>query len=121
MEDGGGKLVDSVCVYTFFYVSLLYMTVSQEDYVCVHVFQMRTRASDNQERVRKIQPLISARSLHLSVHLKPPLPSLFITCSHLPFSYVGLFYFIPLHFPLGVSLDPAFSFSLLSPCCIYVQ
>lgn len=29
----GGKLVDSVCEYTFFYVSLLYMPVPQEDYV----------------------------------------------------------------------------------------
>lgn len=50
----GGKLVDSVHEYTFFSVSLLYMLGPQEDYVCIHVFQMLAHVGDSQERVQKI-------------------------------------------------------------------
>lgn len=76
----GAKLVDNVCVYVcvctcFFspYVSLLCMPAPQEDYICVHVFQMCARVGDNQERVHKIRPLITTRSLDLFLPLQKPL------------------------------------------------
>lgn len=101
MVDRGGKLVDSVCVCvdTVFYVSLLHMPVSKEDYVGVHVFQTAARVEHGQGRVHTIEPLFTTRTLDLH----PPYTHLFITCSHLPFSYLGLFYFISLPLPPFVS------------------
>lgn len=113
----GGKLVGSVCEYTFFYVFLLYMPEPQEDYVWVHVFQMRARVGDNQERVCKTKPLI-ARSVVLFVHFLFP----FVTFTP-PFLSSSPLLLYPASTSPSVSLltQHFLSFSLLSPCCIYAQ
>lgn len=124
----GGKLEENVCVcvcmYTFLYVfSFVHACATRRLCLCpcvanVHTcgWQPRTCARDQASDRDKITGSFPTTS-------NSYFPLLFVTCSHLPFSYLGLLFFIPPPLPPLCCLSwPSFLFlplkSMLHLCAV---
>lgn len=112
-----------VCVYGHvFSVSLLCAPVSREDYVCVHMLQTSAHVWDDSKDAASDHKMLTGWFCPLQIPtFLCPLSHVHTSLILIPPFFLYSSYLSHFHFPLCVSLDPAFSSSLLSPRCIYVQ